>query len=178
MTFIFRFRMSILWRTNLPCAKLRSFQSRVGKAPARSILRNNSWNAKPKEMIKKMTLPAIVVLAWTDLGLWSIFTYLYYHDKVPKLVEYLSDTTSANLQTPPDGPKSGFMAKYFDLETDTKLAEGIVIGALARKFLFPLPFKIMVSMFMGGVFNYSKLLYMIIMGPLWASFFLIVISFK
>ena len=177
MTFIFRFRMSILWRTNIPCTKLRSFQSRVGKAPARILFRKNSWNAKPKEMIKKMTLPAIAVLAWTDLGLWSIFTYLYYHDKVPKLVEYLSDTTSANFQNS-DGPKSGFMAKYFDLETDTKLAEGIVIGALARKFLFPLPFKVMVSMFMGGVFNYSRLLYMIIMGPLWAVFFLIVISFK
>ena len=66
MTFIFHFRMSILWRTNLPCTKLRSFQSSVGKAPARILLRNNSWNAKPKEMIKKMTLPAIVVLAWTE----------------------------------------------------------------------------------------------------------------
>lgn len=128
-------------------------------------------------MIKKMTLPAIAVLAWTDLGLWSIFTYLYYHDKVPKLVEYLSKDTSVNLQAPSDGQKSGFMAKYFNLETDTKLAEGIVIGALARKFLFPLPFKIMVSMFMGGVFNYSRFLYMVIMGPLWAVFFLIVISF-
>lgn len=171
--------MSILWRTNLQCTKLRSFQPRVGKAPVRIIFRQSSWNAKPKEMIKKMTLPAISVLAWTDLGLWSIFTYLYYHDKVPKLAEYLSDTTSENLQNSnSDGPKTGFMAKYFDLETDTKLAEGIVIGALARKFLFPLPFKIMVSMFMGGVFNYSRFLYMIIMGPLWASFFLIVISFK
>ena len=69
------------------------------------------------------------------------------------------------------------MAKYFNLEANTKLAEGIVFGLIARKVLFPLPFKIMFSMFMGGVFNYSKLLYMIVVGPLWASFFLILLSF-
>ena len=170
--------MSILWRSNLQCT-IRSFH-RVGKigivdkVPTRIHFRKSS-SLNAKEMIKTMTVPAIAVLAWTDVGLWSIFTYLYYHDTVPQLVEYLSDT-SDNLQSSEE-PKGGFMARYFNLEANKKLAEGIVFGLIARKVLFPLPFKFMFSMFMGGVFNYSKLLYMIVVGPLWASFFLILLSF-
>ena len=171
--------MSILCRTNLQytirplycVGKVRM----LGNVPIRGLFRkSSSW---AKETIKRMTLPAIAVLAWTDVGLWSIFTYLYYHDKVSHLVEYLSDNSTDSNQSSHEGTKGGFLAKYFDLQTDTKLVEGIAFGCIARKLLFPLPFKVAISMFMGGVFTYSKLLYMMIMVPLWATFFYILLSF-
>ena len=90
-----------------------------------------------KEMIKTMTVPAIAVLASTDAGLWSNFPYMDYHDTVPQLVKYLSNT-SGHLQSSEE-PKGGFMAKYFKLEANTKLAEGIVFGHIARKILFRCP---------------------------------------
>ena len=147
----------------------------LGNMPIRGLFRKSSTGSWAKETIKKMTLPAIAVLAWTDVGLWSIFTYLYYHDKVSHLVRYLSD--NANNQSSSEETKGGVLAKYFDLQTDTKLVEGIAFGCIARKLLFPLPFKFAVSMFMGGVFTYSKLLYMIIMVPLWATFVYILLLF-
>ena len=169
--------MSILWRTNLQYTIRPLYRvgqvGMLGKVPIRGLFQKSSGWAEA--MIKKMTLPAIVVLAWTDVGLWSIFTYLYYHDKISHLVEYISD--NSNNQSSSEETKGGFLAKYFDLQTDTKLVEGIAFGCIARKLLFPLPFKFAVSMFMGGVFTYSKLLYMIVMVPLWLTFLYILLSF-